>query len=51
LIQHIEDITHRIEFKEQREQPIAEAKKKESIQPNAAPAQSEPGTTDPKDAD
>ena len=49
LMQHIEDLTHRIEFKGQLEQPIAEAKKEESIQSNAAPAQPEPGTTEPKD--
>ena len=49
LMQHIEDLTHRIEFKGQLEQPIAEAKKEESIQPSTAPAQPEPGTTEPKD--
>ena len=48
LMQHIEDLTHRIEFKGQLEQPIAEAKKEESIQPSTAPAQPEPGTTEPK---
>jgi hypothetical protein len=49
LMQHIEDLTHRIEFKGQLEQPIAEAKKEESIQPNATPAQPKPGPTEPKD--
>ena len=48
LMQHIEDLTHRIEFKGQPEQPITEAKKEEAIQPSTAPVQPEPGTTEPK---
>ena len=50
LMQHIEDLTHRIEFKGQPEQPITEAKKEEAIQPSTAPVQPEPDTTEPKDA-
>ena len=49
LMQHIEDLTHRIEFKGQFEQPITEAKKEETIQPSTAPVQPEPDTTEPKD--
>ena len=49
LMQHIEDLTHRIEFKGQLEQPITEAKKEEAIQPSTAPVQPESGTTEPKD--
>lgn len=49
LMQHIEDLTHRIEFKGQLEQPITEAKKEETIQPSTAPVQSEPDTTELKD--
>lgn len=49
LMQHIEDLTHRIEFKGQSEQPITEAKKEEAIQPSTAPVQPEPDTTEPKD--
>ena len=49
LMQHIEDLTHRIEFKGQLEQPITEAKKEETIQPSTAPVQPEPDTTEPKD--
>ena len=49
LMQHIEDLTHRIEFKGQPEQPITEAKKEEAIQPSTAPVQPEPNTTEPKD--
>lgn len=49
LMQHIEDLTHRIEFKGQLEQPITETKKEEAIQPSTAPAQPEPGTVDTKD--
>lgn len=41
LMQHIEDLTHRIEFK---------GKKEEAIQPSTAPVQPEPDTTEPKDA-
>lgn len=49
LMQHIEDLTHRIEFKGQPEQPNTEAKKEEAIQPSTAPVQLEPDTTEPKD--
>lgn len=49
LMQHIEDLTHRIEFKGQPEQPITEAKKEEVIQPSTTPVQSDPDTTEPKD--
>ena len=49
LMQHIEDLTHRIEFKGHLEQPITEAKKEESIQPSTASAQPEPNTADTKD--
>lgn len=49
LMQHIEDLTHRIEFKGQLE-PTTEAKKEEAIQPSTAPVQSEPGTTEQKDS-
>lgn len=49
LMQHIEDLTHRIEFKGQLE-PTTEAKKGEAIQPSTAPVQSEPGTTEQKDS-
>ena len=48
-MQHIEDLTHRIEFKGHLEQPITEAKKEESIQPSTASAQLEPNTADMKD--
>ncbi|WP_442865345.1 plasmid replication DNA-binding protein [Acinetobacter sp. TR3] len=49
LMQHIEDLTHRIEFKGQPEQPITQAKKQEAIQPSTAPVQPEPDTAEPKD--
>ncbi|MEI2514438.1 plasmid replication DNA-binding protein [Acinetobacter soli] len=49
LMQHIEDLTHRIEFKGQPEQPITEAKKEEVIQPSTTPVQPDPDTTEPKD--
>lgn len=49
LMQHIEDLTHRIEFKGHLEQPLTEMKKEESIQPSTSSAQPEPSTTELKD--
>ena len=49
LMQHIEDLTHRIEFKGQLERPTTEDKEEKPTQPNAAPAQPEPRTAETKD--
>jgi hypothetical protein len=48
LMQHIEDLTHRIEFKGQLEQPTTEAKEEHPIQPSTAPAQPEASIADKK---